>query len=235
MTAIVDQRMPQNAKDRLFELGFSVISLPPFSRLAAPVASHPDMLMLPLGDRLFVYKEYYEAHTSLLDTIAQKTGRMLCAVGSEVSEQYPEDIGLNLLVFGKHLLGRIDKTPAEILDYAVAQGCVPHFVKQGYAKCSTVVLGDRAIISADPSILSAAESIGANTLAVSSGGVSLPGYEYGFIGGACGAVDNRIFFCGSLASHPEGGAIADFCRSHGFEIISLSNLTLFDMGSIFFL
>ncbi len=235
MIAIVDERTPKDAKSRLSELGFSVISLPPFSRLAAPVASHPDMLMLPLGDRLFVYKEYYEAHASLLDTIAKSAGRKLCAVDKVVSEQYPEDIGLNLLVFGKHLLGRIDKTPAEILDYALAQGCLTHFVKQGYAKCSTVVLGDSAIISADPSILSAAESIGADTLAVSSGGVSLPGYEYGFIGGACGAVDNRIFFCGSLASHPEGGAIADFCRSHGFEIISLSDQPLFDVGSIFFL
>ena len=182
MIAIVDQRMPKDAQSRLSELGFSVISLPPFSRLAAPVASHPDMLMLPLGDRLFVYKEYYEAHASLLDTIAKAAGRKLCAVDKVVSEQDPEDIGLNRLVFGKHLLGRIDKTPAEILDYALAQGCLTHFVKQGYAKCSTVVLGDSAIISADPSILSAAESIGADTLAVSSGGISLPGYEYGFIG-----------------------------------------------------
>lgn len=235
MTAIVDQRMPQNIQARLFELGFSVISLPPFSRLDAPVSSHPDMLMLPLGDRLFVCKEYYGENAPLLDDIANKTGRTLFAVDAAVSSQYPNDVGLNLLVFGKHLLGRIDKTPPEILDYAVARGYLPHFVKQGYAKCSTAVLGDRAIISSDPSILSAANSFGADTLAISPGGVSLPGYEYGFLGGACGAVDDRIFFCGSLDAHPDGGAITDFCRGHGFSVISLSDQPLFDVGSIFFL
>ena len=56
MLAIIDCRMPKEAQDRLKELGFSVIPLPPFSRLAPPVASHPDMLLLPLGDRLFVHR-----------------------------------------------------------------------------------------------------------------------------------------------------------------------------------
>ena len=184
MIAIVDERMPHDARARLFELGFPVISLPPFSRLDAPVASHPDMLMLPLGDRLFVYKEYYEAHTSLLDTIAKATGRKLCAVDKAVYEQYPEDIGLNLFTIGKHLVGRTDKTPREVLDYAEEQGYTLHFAKQGYAKCSTVVLGDNAVITADPSILAVANEMGIASLSISTGYVSLPGYDYGFLGGA---------------------------------------------------
>ena len=235
MIAIVDERMPRDAKSRLSELGFFVISLPPFSRIAAPVASHPDMLMLPLGNRLFVYKEYYEAHASLLDTIAETTARKLCTVDTAVSTQYPDDVGLNLFTVGKHLLGRTDKTPRKILDYAEEQGYMLHFVKQGYAKCSTVVLGDCAVITADPSILEVTNAIGVASLSISAGGASLPGYDYGFLGGTCGVFGECIFFCGTLDSHPDGAAIADFCHSHGFEPILLSDRPLFDVGSIFFL
>ena len=201
MIAIVDERMPQDAKACLSDLGFSVISLPPFSNLAAPVASHPDMLMLPLGDLLFVYREYYETHASLLDTIAKAAGRKLCAVEKAVSEQYPEDIGLNLFTVGKHLVGRTDKAPREVLDYAEERGYTLHLVKQGYAKCSTVVLGDSAVITADPSILAAVNTMGIDSLSISAGGVSLPGYDYGFLGGACGVFGNRVFFCGALHKH----------------------------------
>ena len=235
MTAIVDERMPKEAKMCLASFGFDVIALPPFPRLAPPVSSHPDMLMLPLGDRLFVYKEYYEAHTALLDRIADKAGRSLSVINASVSPIYPHDVGLNLFTLGRRLVGRTDKAPQEILDYAEAQGYVPLFVKQGYAKCSTVLLGDRAVVTADPSILAAVESIGIDALSVSAGGVSLPGYEYGFLGGACGVHQNHIFFCGSLDAHPSGAAIGTFCRAHGFDVVSLCPAPLLDVGSIFFL
>ena len=142
---------------------------------------------------------------------------------------------MNLFTVGKHLVGRTDKAPREVLDYAEERGYTLHLVKQGYAKCSTVVLGDSAVITADPSILAAVNTMGIDSLSISAGGVSLPGYDYGFLGGACGVFGNRVFFCGALHKHPDGDAIAAFCCGHGFKMISLSNQPLFDIGSIFFL
>lgn len=235
MLAIIDCRMPKEAQDRLKELGFSVIPLPPFSRLAPPVASHPDMLLFPLGDRLFVHREYYEEAAATVDRIAAESGRVLCTVDTKISAEYPNDIALNLFTVGKYLIGRTDKTPAAILDYATTLGYEPIFVKQGYAKCSTVPLGDSAIITADPSIEKAARGLGIDALLISAGGVSLPGYEYGFLGGACGVCDKRIFFCGNPSSHPNGAAILAFCEGHGFDVLPLHSAPLFDVGSIFFL
>lgn len=235
MLAITDCRMPEKESARLSSFGFSVIPLPPFSRLAPPVASHPDMLLLPLGDRLFVHREYYEEVGDLIDQIAAESGRALYAVSTEAAADYPHDVAMNLLPVGKTLFGRIDQTPAEILDYAISIGYRPVFVKQGYAKCATVVLGDDAIITADRAIESAAATHGIDTRLISAGGVSLPGYEYGFIGGACGVVENRVFFCGALSSHPDASAIEAFCCDRGFRVCSLSDEPLFDVGSIFFL
>lgn len=235
MLAIIDCRMPKEAQDRLNELGFSVIPLPPFSRLAPPVASHPDMLLLPLGDRLFVHRDYYAEAPSLIDRIAAESGLTLCAVDTQIFAEYPNDIALNSFVVGKYLIGRTDKTPAAILDYANTLGYEPIFVKQGYAKCSTVPLGDSAIITADPSIEKAARTLDIATLLISAGGVSLPGYDYGFLGGACGVCDKRVFFCGDPSSHPNGAAIVAFCEVHGFDVLALHGASLFDVGSIFFL
>ena len=159
----------------------------------------------------------------------------MCAVDKVVSEQYPEDIGLNLLVFGKHLLGRTDKAPREVLDYAEERGYTLHLVKQGYAKCSTCVVSDRAIITADPSIADAAESIGADVLLVSSQGVRLDGYGCGFIGGASGNDREKVYFCGNVELHPDGAAITEFCRKHGREAVSLSEMPLYDYGTLLFI
>lgn len=235
MLAIVDCRIPQTARDQLLGLGFTVIPLPPFSRLASPVASHPDMLMLPLGDRLFVYREYYEEATTVVDRIATESGRRLCVIDTPVAPNYPNDVALNLFTVGKYLMGRTDKTPTAVLDYANTLGYEVIFVKQGYAKCSTVVLGERAIITADPSIGNAATSLGVDVLSVSAGDVALPGYEYGFLGGSCGVFGNRVLFCGAISSHGDGGTIIEFCARHGFEAVSLCDDPLFDVGSIFFL
>lgn len=235
MLAIIDCRMPRSAQLRLSELGFTVIPLPPFSRLAPPVASHPDMLILPLGDRIYVHHEYYCEASAPLHLIAEKSERKLCTVDTNVAPKYPRDIGLNLFCLDKYLFGRVDCAPQPVLDYAHALGYQSVFVKQGYAKCSTAVLDDRALITADPSISHAAKALGIDVLSVSPGGVSLPGYECGFLGGACGVWNRQVFFCGDIMTHPNGLAIIDFCHANGFGTVSLYNGPLWDVGSIFFL
>lgn len=235
MIAIVDQRLPKDAKEQLTALGFSVISLPPFSKLASPVASHPDMLLFPIGDRIYVHREYYDEAATILERIAKKTRRVLYPIETDVSTEYPHDVTLNLFLIGKYLAGRTDRTPDAILDYASKLGYEPVLVKQGYAKCATVVLGDNAIITADPSIRDTMKPLGIDVLSISVGGVSLPGYDYGFIGGTCGVFGDRVLFCGDLARHPDAETMAAFCESHGFRADSLSHEPLFDVGSLFFL
>ncbi len=235
MLAVTDQRIPREARLRLTALGFEVVTLPPFSRLSPPVASHPDMLMLPLGDRLFVTRAYYGEAKRELDAIAAQSGRRLCPIAREVSPKYPDDVGLNLCVVGKTILGRVDKAPKEVLAYAETLGYTAVSVRQGYAKCSTVVMGSRGLITADRGIEAAARRGGVPCLLISPGHVSLPGYDCGFLGGASGVCGGTVYFCGDLMTHPDGEAITDFCQYLGFTVVSLGAGALFDVGTIFFL
>lgn len=235
MIAVVNRHMPKSARSGLEGCGFCTLSLPPFSRLSGAVASHPDMLIFPLEDRIFVHRAYAAEAADAIGSIAACTGRQIVPIDTDVSPVYPSDIALNFFTIGKLLIGRIDRLPHELRTYAEEKGYRLISTRQGYAKCSTLVLGESAVITADPSIARAVRTAEADVLTVSTGNIRLDGYDHGFLGGATGVCGNTVYFCGDLASHPDAKAIADFCRAHGFVTHSLSDEPLYDVGSIYFL
>lgn len=234
MLAVTDSRIPQKCRDALLARGFDMITLPPFSALDPRVASHPDMLMLPLGDRLFVHKDYYHSAKSKIDIICSAARLSLCLTDDRTEASYPFDISLNIANIGAHLIGLRNRMAKAVLAYAENIGQPIINVKQGYAKCATVILGDKAIITADPLIEAAGHSLSLDVLRITEGHIALDGYDHGFIGGASGVYRNTVFFCGSLVSHPDGNRIASFCQSHGFEAVCLSEDLLYDVGTMFF-
>lgn len=108
-------------------------------------------------------------------------------------------------------------------------------VGQGYSKCSCAILADGAIITADRGIATVTRQNGIDTLLISEGHVELPGYSYGFIGGASGLCGSRLYFCGDLEKHPDHMAIEAFSKMHSTQCISLSDGMLYDVGSLIFI
>lgn len=233
MLAVIDERLPKACRDSLCRLGFSLLPLPPFPRLSSPVASHPDMLLLKIEDRLFCHEEYYKIAKNEIQKILDTSGLSLCLTDDAVSNSYPLDVSLNLVFTGNLLIGKKDTVAKKVKEYAEDCQIPVVSVKQGYAKCSSLVL-ENAIVTADLGIETAAKNAGLDTLRITNGGVTLPPYPYGFLGGASGVCGKTVFFCGSIDRHPDGASITAFCRSHGYEVISLSNEPLFDAGTILF-
>ena len=97
------------------------------------------------------------------------------------------------------------------------------------------MVSDNALITADKSIYSISQNNGLDALLISEGHVDLNGYGYGFIGGASGAVDSYVLFCGDLSNHPDGERIAEFCQKHGKAPVSLSDEPLYDYGTVMLL
>ena len=234
MSVVTDIRIPEVCRAELEGRGFSCVSLPPFSALDVRVASHPDMLILPIGERLFVHKNYYEEAREAVDIIIGHTSLHLTLTDDRVGDLYPHDVPLNLIVSGNRIIGRQDTMSKSVAAYAEREALTVVNVKQGYAKCSTVVLGDKALITADPAIEKAARDLSLDVLRITPGHVSLRGYDCGFIGGASGVFHDTVFFCGNILSHPDGKTIVDFCSKHGFQVVSLSEEPLYDVGTLFF-
>ena len=232
--ALIDGRCPIEIQNSLSSLGYKVIPLPPFPSLPEPVCAHPDMLVFPLGQSLYIHRDYLRlAHAALAPLF--DAGYVAVELDDQILPRYPHDVALNCALVGNMVFAYGKYMSGKLLRDLEAQGVQIINVKQGYAKCSTLTLGDRGVISADPSIERAALEAGIPVLRVSEGHVTLKGYSHGFIGGATGVDGNTVFFAGDLASHPDAEKIEDFCASLGFVTHSLAHLPLTDVGTIFFL
>ena len=137
------------------------------------------------------------------------------------------------LLFGGRLYGKLSALAPEILHLAADSGIETVEVAQGYAGCSALACGD-LLLTADPSIRKAAGDRGGNVLFLSPGGIDLPGYDTGFIGGAGGCADGHAVFFGDVHRHPDGDRIADALAKRGISCHCLGNGPLTDFGGIKF-
>lgn len=235
MLCLVDNRIPRLCRERLTDLGFDVVDMPAASYLAPPVASHPDMLVFPFGDKLFCHTDYYAQNRGLIDGICN-TGKLSLVLSVEPTGQnYPLDVLFNCVALGDRLLCNTKAVSQLIKNEADARGYEILHTNQGYTKCSVCKVDERSIITSDSSIAKICKNVGMDVLLTDKGGVFLSGYEYGFIGGATGADNGRVYFCGSIDSHPDSERIKDFCQAHGKTAISLSDEPLYDIGSLIFI
>jgi len=190
------------------ERGHKVVEVPDAPFLGKHVASHPDLVMCKTSDGII------RADPALL------------------SEAYPNDARYCAVFLDKYMLHRLDITAPELLEKARLLGIEPINVRQGYAKCSAAVVDGGAVITSDRGIASALETTDVKVLTVSEGHVTLPGYPFGFIGGACGCVGGELVFNGDLSAHPDFDAIRVFTEARGVRLRYFPSHPLTDIGSI---
>ena len=226
MRAYLSQNADKRIIDALKQEGFEVKLLAPFSALESPVDTHADMLLLAVGNAVFVHQDY---------KIDLDGFEKIIKIDDPMSNKYPNDVLLNIAILGKNAFCNTKFASKTVLKYLEENNFSIHHISQGYAHCSTCIVSDNAIISADKGIVEAAKIVGIDALLISSGHISLHPYEYGFIGGSCGSNGDKIYFCGSLKHHPDGEKIRQFCEKHGKSAIELSNHPLVDIGGIMFI
>lgn len=234
MICICDYRTPASVL-RTLRKEYEVIQLPFDSSLPAPVWGHSDLLIFKIENYLITRSSYYRIARREIDYICKKAGLILTFSDSEAGDKYPDDCGLCAAISPKKLICRKASTDGEILYIAKKLGYKVVDVPQGYARCSCACLADGALITSDKGIAHQTLKSGIDTLLISEGHIDLPGYSYGFIGGATGLCDNVLYFCGDLKKHPDCEAIIEFAHKHNTECVSLSDEKLYDVGSLIFM
>lgn len=224
--AAVSATYPEIAS-ALSRLGIRCILVGPCGALSGPVGSHADMLCFHGGGDLMIAAR----GESALCAEFRKYGFRVTESLNRVWSPYPNEVGLNAAKIG----GRLIADP-RFLDGAVLSACGMVrvlSVRQGYARCSTAVVDENSIITADPGIAEAARSDGMDVLKIRPAGIALPGFEYGFIGGTCGKIGkNRIAFAGRIQDHRDYAEIKAFLDGRGIGIVPLSDGPLTDIGGI---
>ncbi len=212
----IGSTVSEKQKDTLEKLHVPFSVLPPEPSLALPLGAHPDILAVTVCGRTFS---------------AGKTAKVLgCTdTGETFGKAYPKDVLFNGFTLGNRLFCNKKAFSKVVQAYALACGMEIVDVRQGYAKCSTLVLGDKQIITADRGIAKAAEPF-CEVLCIREGGISLAPYAYGFIGGASFILENTVYFFGNIDTHTDAASIRACIEKNGYRAVSLSDEPLCDCG-----
>ncbi len=210
--------------------GFTVLPSVTCKSLDAPVSAHPDMVLFTAEKGVVICaKEVYEDYHKMLSPFGVKLVQGTATLGCD----YPHDVAYNVLNTSAGAYARFDYTDKQIISHLDAKKIPKISVRQGYARCACVALPG-ALITADPTLLKAGKKAGLDLLSVTPGFVVLPGYDYGFLGGASGILgDDTVAFFGDLSTHPDGDRIHNFIAKHGFAVKEVPHQPLTDIGTIF--
>ena len=164
----------------------------------------------------------------------------LCDLGSRVFRSdpaklfpgYPKEVRYNAACTGRYFIHNLKYTDPELPMAAREMAMTTVHVNQGYAKCNTVIVDERSVITSDRGMIGPLRDAGMSVLQVAPGQVVLPGYSYGFLGGTSGKVEDEIVFHGNLSLHPDHKEIAQFIQGRGLKVKFFKDFPLTDIGSI---
>lgn len=214
---------------KLNELGIDVITTSPIKNLPYYERFHSDMQC-----------SYYKAGYIFLTKSSEYMFNILTnknisveILNTDVKAKYPNNILFNNLIIKNKILCNIKYTSKEILKHCKENNFDIIDTKQGYTKCSTAVVSENAVITADNNIYIKCIENKIDVLKINYGGINLYGYDYGFIGGCCGKISNDILaFTGKISEHKDYKEIKSFMRNYNVYALELSNKPLNDIGGI---
>ena len=229
---IVDERISQKCEKKLNTEGFRLIKLPPDVHLGKGIASHPDTVLFYCDGEIITTADYCNVASYIFSDIRELSPIIKIHFTAERrSAKYPHDCIMNALVIGRKIFCKSDSVSEGILDFARRRRYEIVHTTQGYPACSALTFGECAI-TADIGLATTLDNNGVKVLLISHGSISLPPYEYGFIGGASGVVGRKIYFFGDISKHPDGERITKFIEDEGYIPLSLSDEDLMDFGGI---
>ena len=185
--------------EELNKFGYEIIPTKKINTFLEPEQYHADMQILCIKNKVIT-----------LDDCIKKPGK-----------NYPENILLNCLYHNNKLYGKLSATDSSVREYCRENNIETVNVNQGYTRCSTLVVNDKAVITADKSIEKGMKNNGVEVLLISAGNIVLEGFDYGFIGGASFSDNNTIYFFGDITKHPDYNKIKEFTSKHNSIIAIL--------------
>jgi len=202
---------------------YKMIFIPENKNLQKPINSHTDMNCCKINETIFCDENIYDLIKNINYNIIKGE--------SKLQKNYPFDIAYNAAFVGKFLFCNKKYAEPKILEYAEKYNISIIDVKQGYTKCSMIVLNKNNIITSDIGIYNKCKNLKINSLFVTNKNVKLNGYNNGFICGCAFVTDNELIFTGDITKHNDYFKIIEFCDNINFKIKFIENCDLYDFGS----
>lgn len=202
--------------------------LDPIQGVGPPVCGHSDIACCPAGRELIGAPQVIEGiGPGRADGLAFMRGGQ-----TRLTLKYPGDIAYNVLLLGRFAVHNTKHTDPILRVALDACGYRWIHVEQGYSNCVCLSVGEGGAVTGDRGMARVLRTHGIKVLEIGMGHIDLPGFDYGFIGGAAAQIGTDIIFFGDLHTHPEGGQIAAFIAEQGCTVKCLGDSRLLDIGSV---
>lgn len=224
---LVAENFPEDSAEKL-KAYREVVRTRASKNLLKGLDTHPDILVHPLpSGELVVDRENLEYYKKIFPD------KNILPSHSILSKKYPKDVALNAFTFKNYFIHNLKFTDKVLLDYYKNSGYQMINIKQGYGKCSSLVTND-FIITSDGGIYESLRDF-IPIYKIKHGEIRLQNFNYGFIGGASGVLGKKIFFTGDFSHHSSYEEILKIIKKYDYEIEILSDETIEDFGSIYFI
>ncbi len=225
---IVDLNIPEDTLAALKKYG-NVYFTQALPNVYNPVNSHPDIqIFFADKNTAFTTEHLEEYYRNILPQNICVRG-----IGENLGCRYPENVLFNIASFGRYIVCNTKYASSDILNYYINANKTIISINQGYAKCNICIVSDDAVITEDKGIYNELIKYDIDVLLINPGIVKLNNFEYGFIGGASGLINNDVIgFIGKIENHPQFEEIRNFICKHNKKYVSLGNGGLADFGSI---
>lgn len=231
MICFVDYRISIIEEKSLKNLGIKIIKVPPCNNLYNAIKGHVDIqlnILSKIEKKVIVQKGISDSFKKEL--IANNIN--FIESKSSLGKKYPSNIALNSLILDNYFIHNLNFSDENLIESQKNKTLVN--VKQGYTKCSSLVVNDHSIITSDKGIYNSLLKYNFDILLVPPGDIILDGLDYGFIGGTGGLINSSTMaFFGSLEKYAYGEEVKKFLKKHNVNPIYLNNSKLYDRGSLF--
>ena len=205
-------------------LGYNTVFSENINELLPFERKHADLQCLKINDVFFVLKNCKTIIQNL-----KMLGKNVIETESDINGKYPYNVVLNAAYIGNKLFCKENSLDNTVKNYCIENNIEIINVNQGYTKCSTAIFSDY-FITADKGIFKAMSENGVEGLLINSGEITLPGTDYGFIGGCSFYHNNTAYFTGDINKHTDGKRIISFLESKKIKTENLNNGKLYDIG-----
>jgi hypothetical protein len=228
MFAIIDSRSQNDVVNNLREYVEALFEFETCGITRNSMSGHPDIFIYQDNNQLVI------APNAPVELFEFLNNHNLTYVRGkrDVGDELYNSVQYNCLSTPDYVFHKPGYTDPAILEINKAKEFIP--LPQAYTRCSLVRLCEDNYLTSDKGIEKVLIGKGLSCFYFNPEEITIRDHDNGFIGGAVGIRDKRIFFNGNVELHADGQRLKEHLLNLGLEIVNLSDEYLYDGGCIFF-
>ncbi|MDP4266159.1 MAG: hypothetical protein Q8880_01835 [Bacteroidota bacterium] len=226
MLIFIDKKIPEQAKDKLAKYG-EIVELASKDITYNAISGHPDIFLSKTSENIFIVAP--NAPEIIFQKFSEYNKEYVKGI-DKVGKEYPFTALYNAVFTDSLFIHNFKISDFSLINAGKNKEHIS--IRQGYCRCNLISLHDKAFITSDPGIYKELKGREFHVLLVKTEGILLEDFRYGFFGGTCGIIDDKLLIIGSLKYYKDGDEVKNFVKKMGLNIVELYDGLLFDGGGI---